>query len=464
VVFGIARICAFSDALALTSLALLAACSGERAVESRVERAPVPAFTAPAPAPSFRLIVASDIEGVLEPCGCTSRPAGGLDRLGAAIAEQREPGIPTAVLVAGNLWAAGESPSPVDAFRAQVLTVALRRMGVDLFVPGTADLTEHAPRLRALQGGDELTIVEPGDGIVRRFGSVAIHVGVLRDDSAMLAPPANEEVQLSITAVDSARPQLPASVRSELVVWTGSGGAGASSEIVGDRLWIRAGRRTEGLAVVDVWFPRASVKGWLLAENANTVRATADRYVAVTRYLRLDSNAPRDPQLRELLDDTFSHIGRLNAQAERSAPEAKPGQATYVGSDSCGACHTPAYRWWISTPHGRAYQTLVTRKRALDLECVGCHVTGFEQPGGSSLTQLEHYQGVGCESCHGPGGLHAYNPQTQRVERAVPRTVCVTCHDSEHSDSFEYAPARARLLVSAHGLPPSTATAAGKLR
>ena len=37
-------------------------------------------------APSLRMAVVTDLKGYLEPCGCTSDPLGGIDRLAAQIA------------------------------------------------------------------------------------------------------------------------------------------------------------------------------------------------------------------------------------------------------------------------------------------------------------------------------------------------------------------------------------------
>ena len=52
----------------------------------------------------------------------------------------------------------------------------------------------------------------------------------------------------------------------------------------------------------------------------------------------------------------------------------------------CQGCHQQAYTWWRGTPHGRAYETLTSRHKEFHLECVGCHVTGYELPGGSTVT------------------------------------------------------------------------------
>jgi hypothetical protein len=124
-----------------------------------------------------------------------------------------------------------------------------------------------------------------------------------------------------------------------------------------------------------------------------------------------------------------------------------------VGSRTCAACHTEAYHWWLGTRHARAYQSLQKRGRELDLDCIGCHVTGFDQPGGARIGQLSELKAVGCESCHGPGGAHVDNPQPphRALSRATPEPVCLRCHDAEHSDDFRYLEKQALLRAPGHG-------------
>ncbi len=75
--------------LALAGLALLAGCT----------RSPAPTAEAK---PTVRLAVVTDLKGYLEPCGCTSNPLGGIDRLAAEVQALRKDGVPLAVLVAGD--------------------------------------------------------------------------------------------------------------------------------------------------------------------------------------------------------------------------------------------------------------------------------------------------------------------------------------------------------------------------
>jgi len=87
-------------------------------------------------------------------------------------------------------------------------------------------------------------------------------------------------------------------------------------------------------------------------------------------------------------------------------------QATYVGSEACKKCHEHAYDVWKKSKHAHAFNTLVTatrpKLRQFDGECVICHVTGFEYLTGYRNEQATpHLKDVGCESCHGPGSIHA---------------------------------------------------------
>jgi hypothetical protein len=105
----------------------------------------------------------------------------------------------------------------------------------------------------------------------------------------------------------------------------------------------------------------------------------------------------------------------------------------YVGSKTCQKCHFKEYSSWQKTKMAQAFNSLKPnqaaegRKKAnLDLakdftkdpSCVVCHVTGYGKPGGypevgKEWTEEEKLraplmEGVGCESCHGPG--EKYSP------------------------------------------------------
>lgn len=135
--------------------------------------------------------------------------------------------------------------------------------------------------------------------------------------------------------------------------------------------------------------------------------------------------------------------GEANVKAAAGklpAPPAK-GQAGYVGNEACSDCHDEAYQFWKTTRHAHAWETLTERNQQFDYECTGCHVTGWDKPGGSNMAKTEGLVDVGCEQCHGPGSIHVAKGGEEKpfaIIRVPKEDLCATqCHTKEHSDTFE---------------------------
>ena len=133
------------------------------------------------------------------------------------------------------------------------------------------------------------------------------------------------------------------------------------------------------------------------------------------------------------------------------APPVEKGEAAYVGVEACADCHDEAVEFWKGTHHANAYETLERDNKQFDLTCVGCHVTGFREPGGSEVVELKGLDDVQCEQCHGPGSQHADDPDTDNIQREAPVTVCLGCHTEEHSDTFEYKAYLRDIVGKGHG-------------
>ena len=108
-----------------------------------------------------------------------------------------------------------------------------------------------------------------------------------------------------------------------------------------------------------------------------------------------------------------------------SGPAARAEAPDYKGFRVCTKCHDAQGDSWKKTAHARAFESLragskadVKRKAGLDPaadytadpNCVGCHATGHGKPGGYRVgmdaDEARVLAGVGCESCHGPGGRY----------------------------------------------------------
>lgn len=144
----------------------------------------------------------------------------------------------------------------------------------------------------------------------------------------------------------------------------------------------------------------------------------------------------QDPQVSSRLSAYYQRVNEHNklAFADRKAPPVREGQAGYVGIEMCSNCHLEERAFWNTTGHAHAYATLETSHKEFNLDCVSCHVTGYEQPGGSTVTQVSDFKSVQCEVCHGPGSQHAADPSIEGTIKAEPsRSLCASaCHHAPH--------------------------------
>lgn len=208
----------------------------------------------------------------------------------------------------------------------------------------------------------------------------------------------------------------------------------------------------------------------------------------------------------QLLEDYAKEVQRRNliAKFPRSwHPIQAPVQfqnAKYVGSERCGDCHEHAYKVWKDSAHSHAYGALEKAKRPsfrqFDGECVVCHAVGFQHPTGyldanNTEKQNKKLLHVGCESCHGPGSLHAdqpfqfptlkkeMNPWKATAEELDPQTpkerrdllvvnrlnhldrFCIRCHDDDNDVHWAKVPFMEKWQKVAHPTPAAEAEALG---
>ncbi len=521
--------------------------------------------------PDLRLLVLTDLKGYLEPCGCTSRPLGGIDRMAAQVASLRAEGIPTVMVGAGDLFfdapqghgSERAGAETQEIWKAETLVQILDGMGMAAAVPGGLDLRFGASTFADLDqratfpllasgvsvdvpNADDAGLADagvdagsathplalPGHIIVQ---AGALHVGIFGVTDMI----AGAGVAEGVTAPDDLEAQArtaAAALRAEgadvvialvrgprrtvrriasrvetidFVVEGGLDEAEANPPAVVEHSAIlHAGRQGQGLLVVDLhrrsetntagWTDvstwtreverthltgqieslRARIAEWehdtnvaaadlaeqrtrLAALEADAARLThaptAPGSAFEARLVELDPDAARDASTQSIINAYSQRVNEHNRTAFASwLPETPAeGMPHYVGSDTCASCHATEHAWWRTTPHGRAYNTLVDVHKEFNLSCVGCHVTGYLQPGGATVSHVGPLQDVGCENCHGPGSAHIASPSEAlvNVHRAVPESTCLGCHTPEHSDTFNYEAYMRAIVVPGHGLP-----------
>jgi hypothetical protein len=151
-------------------------------------------------------------------------------------------------------------------------------------------------------------------------------------------------------------------------------------------------------------------------------------------------------------------LAEIASRVVEEVPALAEGQPGYVGGERCATCHVEEHAFWLTTQHAQAWETLEQRDKHFDRNCIGCHVTGYRQPGGAVLGHLDGLQDVQCEQCHGPGSLHVANPLLNIVPGGVMTQVteatCASgCHVPEHSPRFEFESYLQRIIGPGHGAP-----------
>jgi hypothetical protein len=142
----------------------------------------------------------------------------------------------------------------------------------------------------------------------------------------------------------------------------------------------------------------------------------------------------------------------------------------YIGASKCKMCHMkPAtgdqYNVWLKGPHANAMKTLSTDAAkeiakakgiadpATDAACTKCHST-VASVDAKLVATAKMDEGVGCESCHGPGSMYKGASIMKNLELAktkgliVPtEKTCTACHNSESPTfkGFNFAEMKAKI-------------------
>jgi hypothetical protein len=462
--------------------ALVAACEGCKPSGS----AKPAASAAPLPT-TGRLVLLSDLGAALEPCGCVADQRGGLARLGAfteGIA------FPVALAAAGPtffddvLFEDGRRAQAVDKARTVADVFAARPF---FFAPSRSDFAAGRGELAELLANARGHAVSAGLRVGGEpFGAPRVvdvgptkvaFVGFSGAPSDALVPPA-EGVRFE--EGERALADEVAAVRAQgarFVVLLASASRGAALRVVD---------RTPGIDVVLVGAPSVRgevvredvpidrVEGAVVLEPASRLQSVAvvdlvDRGGAfaegtagegsrfTARLEQVNGTRAKSASAAALI---AGYDARVDAQnrvryANRTPMPVADGQPRYVGAQICAGCHAQPTAVWSATRHAHAYPSLTEKHKAFDLDCVGCHVTGYEKPGGSTVTHVANLENVQCEVCHGPGSNHvAGGGLKTAIVRKPEASLCVGCHHEPHVQrGWRVEDAWPKILGPGHGAP-----------
>jgi 2',3'-cyclic-nucleotide 2'-phosphodiesterase (5'-nucleotidase family) len=161
----------------------------------------------------------------------------------------------------------------------------------------------------------------------------------------------------------------------------------------------------------------------------------------------LNEGVAVEPSLGSDIAKFQEQMAKLQAEEARKQHVQNTGGNKFVGDEICARCHSDVYTKWAQGPHARAFQTLATAHKEKDQSCIGCHVTGWEQPTGYQMmvfktdaagkpdtTDSVELRNVQCEACHGMGTLHGSPGMVTKVSKEA----CEKCHDAANDKDFNF--------------------------
>jgi len=438
--------------------------------------------------PQAVLIVTGELDGYIEPCGCTGKEnqKGGLSRRRNFLRAITAAGWP---LVSVDLGGQVKRFGRQSEIKFQSIADGLRTMGYTAIGLGPGDLRLPAEELVAAVApvGDTPTpfvsanvgllgldanitprfrIVEAG-GL--RFGIVSVlgdaEAKQVRNDAIEILPAADgvgaaaaelkkancdHQILLSWASPTETK-NLAAQFPQFDIVATAGGADEPPAELPklpgGARL-IELGHK--GMFAVAVAF---------FDDPGKTIRS---------QRVPLDARWGEAADMIALLATYQSQLESLGLNGLGLAAVRHPSGRRFAGSAACADCHKHAYEVWKDTPHATALATLEEQKprRDGDPECLSCHVVGWApqryepfEGGFAGMKATPHLAHQGCENCHGPAAAHAAVERgdvrasvTERdrlrgelaMSLATPegkqRAVnnCLECHDLDNSPQFDF--------------------------
>lgn len=443
--------------------------------------------------PDVALVFTGNQHGYIEPCGCTglTRQKGGVARRLTFLHQLQERQWDVVPMDVGNQVRRFGRQA---AIKMQQSAIALEKMGYeavgfgpedvrlgvgDLLAVAAADSPEDAtfisanvvlfdpdimPQIKFIdRGGLKIAvtaITDPASLVVETDGDVMVND--MRESLATAMATLEIEspdfnVLLFFGEEESAKDLVREVKGADLVVV--SGGHGEPTY----QATSIAGSSTRMIVTGDKGM-YAGIVGLYGQQNLDDQQNTSP----MLKYARvpLTHEFGDAPEMRALMKDYQDQLKDVGLEGLGLLPPIPHSSGRkFVGTATCGKCHTEAMDIWESSAHAHATDSIVSPPedrgdvaRHFDPECISCHVTGWNaqeyypyDSGYLSLAASKHLTGNGCENCHGPGAEHSAAEEEGsgvaetlrdelRIAMRLPldkaREKCMSCHDLDNSPDF----------------------------
>ena len=439
------------------------------------DQAPEPtgALVAEGPAPDLAILATGGVAGYVEPCGCPKNPAGGLARRAGyeKLFDRSYPGTPVVLVDTGDF--AGE-PDEAGAVKTGNLLSGMATMGYAVVNVGERELASGIPGfLKAI--GDQKVVYMSSTFVDRDtqeplFAPFAIKqvttasgrnikigfIGLNAFNSTFVRAKGDGGFLVTLPPAEALARVLP-KVRpnADMVVLLANLSVRELTTLLEQTRGIdlvlaaHGTRMSPGGALETVGGVPALYSGDQ-GKRLGEVRVFLNTQGAEARveghHVWLTRRYPALPELQTLIDTTIARVNEINrAKAAQQEPVAAASatvqgvQKRYLTTEACRGCHAAEYETWAGSAHAHAFKTLIDANQDFNVECVSCHVTGFNNQGGFiNAKRTPDLLNVQCEACHGDATEHVAD--LQKPFGDVPPRQCFTCHTKENSPDFVFFP------------------------
>ena len=156
--------------------------------------------------------------------------------------------------------------------------------------------------------------------------------------------------------------------------------------------------------------------------------------------ISMPTSVEDDPELLGWYEEYNNKVKQAYLKRVELRKSLETGESPYVGEEACKTCHQEEHEIWSETLHSNAFAKLEQVNKAFDPACIKCHTVGFEESGGFiDFDATPHLMNVQCESCHGAGRVHVESAGFESTKNIdwQPEQICAQCHVQKHSPSFD---------------------------
>lgn len=416
--------------------------------------------TVKSPPAVFSVFYTCDTRGHIEPCGCTSGMAGGISRRQTYLTEARPRNF--LLVDAGDVTA---GPRPWEILELEYILKGYEQMGyhavnighreISLSFEDLQKIKEHCSRFVSANvlGPNGQLVFEPyrvikfsngyrcgiigvaDDGVPSESIGRDISVAPPADAIAKFLPELKKKADFIVLLAFADKPAMAELARQffEVDVIVGGKVEQASNELIKENRSVIVYNTDKGKSVGRLDILPASERDWSYTNDFFLLKESMKMDTQVAAFVEEYKLQLKERDFNPVKDDEEG-LSSISASRSKNAD-------TYIGSESCVACHKTAHDVWAESAHARAFEALEREGNQYNPRCLKCHTVGYMASDGYiNLKLTPKLKNVSCEACHGRGDHHVRLMSKQQVpvkQVIMKKTLCTECHDEDNSPDFD---------------------------